>query len=426
MSVFMQPIYTATVGAGGVASVTFNNIPQGFTDLKLVISAKTNWASNNWDDLVVRFNDTTSGYSENSVFVVNSVTPISGQASNVTYAQVGWSANTNFANVFSNSTTTITNYTNGNAKNVMTDTAIEGATATTVMGFISYVWNNTAPITKMTFSSLNSATILQYTTITLYGVSGVYDTARPTAPAIGTVTDQAAFASVAFTPAANDQAESYAVTTNPATSTTYGARSPIVVGAVLGTSTTYQVASVNALGTGASAVSSALTTFNSYASIATIAVNASILSVTFTNIPQNYSHLQLRCYSRSATGTYSQLDMNFNGDSSNAYTYHTAYGDGANAGSGNSSPRSNIPQVADLVQITSIPGASIIDILDYTSVSKFKTTRWLYGSDVNGTGGIVGIGSSAYMSFTPINSITLTGRSQNIGQYSHFALYGIA
>ena len=42
MTIAMQPIYTQTVGAGGTTVISFNNIPQTFTDIQMVISARTN------------------------------------------------------------------------------------------------------------------------------------------------------------------------------------------------------------------------------------------------------------------------------------------------------------------------------------------------------------------------------------------------
>jgi aspartate/tyrosine/aromatic aminotransferase len=37
----ITPIYTQTVGSGGALSIAFNNIPQFYTDLKVVISGRT-------------------------------------------------------------------------------------------------------------------------------------------------------------------------------------------------------------------------------------------------------------------------------------------------------------------------------------------------------------------------------------------------
>jgi hypothetical protein len=47
MTIAMQPIYTQTVGAGGAASVIFNNIPQTFTDpFAVVFPDESDYLSN--------------------------------------------------------------------------------------------------------------------------------------------------------------------------------------------------------------------------------------------------------------------------------------------------------------------------------------------------------------------------------------------
>jgi hypothetical protein len=425
MSVFLQPIYSQTVGSTPVATITFNNIPQGFTDLVVMASVRGTAAFQQTGIYMSFNNDSSQSYSYQTI---EGSGTLAGGGTTTTNS-FGWFGNavcaTGTANTFATTIAYIVDYSGANYKQTLVDYAPEQNSAASYYGYASNLYKKTDPITSLTIHAANATAFSQYSTVTVYGVSNVFDTYIPTAPTIGTVTDQAGFASVAFTRAENDQADSFVVTSTPSGSTTYGALSPIVTPAVLGTSYTYKVNSVNSLGSSPSSESSAITTANSYASIATIAVNASINSIIFNNIPQNYKHLQLRCYSRSANTTYSQLDMNFNSDASNAYTYHTMYGDGANAGSGNSSPRSNIPQVADLLGTVGVFATSNIDILDYTDTTKFKTVRWLYGFDANGSG-LVGIGGSTYMSLSPVSSITLTGRSQNIGQYSHFALYGIA
>ena len=59
-----------------------------------------------------------------------------------------------------------------------------------------------------------------------------------------------------------------------------------------------------------------------------------VSTVTFSNIPQGYKHLQVRIFSRSTTSTYQQSGgyVRFNSDTGNNYTRHGLYGDGATAG----------------------------------------------------------------------------------------------
>jgi hypothetical protein len=292
-------------------------------------------------------------------------------------------------------------------------------------------WRNTAPVTSITLSDpYNPSNFTQYSSFTLYGVSATYDTRTPTAPVIGTVTDQAGFASVAFTPAANDQAESYVVTSTPSGSTTYGASSPIRTPAVLGTSYTYQVSSVNALGTSASTASSALTSESSYSSIATVTSDGTLGSVLFSNIPQNYTHLQVRVYARSARAAANDsVYFRANGDANTNYSWHTMYGDGSGVYSGNSINDNNMQPlyIPGASATTGIFGSAVVDILDYRNTDKFKVFRSLNGYDSNGSG-LACMQSSLWRSQSPIASLLFANyfTSANFAAGTIFALYGIA
>lgn len=430
MSVFMQPIYTQTVGVGGTASITFNNIPQGFTDLKLVISGRGS-NSDFYSNVMMSFNGSSALYFTDTLIYAN--------ASSVTGTRNSYGAGgsvldgyitaaTGTANTFGAISVYIPNYTSGNYKQIIADSTTENnSTSNYLMSLSSNLWRNTAPITSLTVTA-GGNNFVQYSTFTLYGISNVYDVTTPTAPTIGTVTDQSGFASVAFTPAANDKADAYVVTSSPSGSTTYGAMSPIVTPATLATSYTYQVASVNSLGSSASSASSALTTSNSFASIATFAfTDNSSASVSFTAIPQNYTHLQLRVFARgSAAATTQDILITFNGDTSSSYwQYHQMFSTGANSYSNYGTTAANmiahtIPAASALA---SAFGSAIIDIHDYTSPNKNKSIKSLQGYNLNGSGNSV-FRSNMYTGLAPISSITLA--VSNFAQYSHIALYGLA
>ena len=71
--------------------------------------------------------------------------------------------------------------------------------------------------------------------------------------------------------------------------------------------------------------------------------------------------------------------------------------------------------------------ASIIDILDYTNTTKYKTTRSYSSNEVNGSGGNVSILGGTWRSTAAINSITLIDAPGGapMGSNTQFALYGI-
>lgn len=429
MSVFMQPIFTQTL-TGSAANIVFNNIPQGFTDLQLLVSARSTASGVNSSYMGLTLNnDAGSVYSYIKMYGTGSGVGTYRIAQLTNVGGMVVPAATATANTFGNTLIYFTNYASGNNKSFYFDSVPETNSATFSydgLELTSGLYSRTSPITQI--SLFTDTAFAAGTTVTLYGISNVYDVAAPTAPTIGTVTDQAGFASVAFT--ANDSglgqtADSYVVTSTPSGSTTYGASSPIVTPATLNTSYTYQVAAVNALGSSSSAASSALTTYNSYTSIATgLAQN-----VTFSNIPQNYTHLQIRIYARNPAGTQNNTYVQFNGDAgASSYSSHYLVGDGATTsynGYGPASSYMQMPVVAGASSTAGTFGVAIIDILDYTNTTKFKTVRGVGGNDRNGAGS-VGIFSGYWPNLSPISAITCGTVDGNAATGSIVALYGIA
>ena len=167
----------------------------------------------------------------------------------------------------------------------------------------------------------------------------------------------------------------------------------------------------------------------SYESIATVNGTGSSATLTFSSIPSNYTHLQIRGILRSSSGSQNGVTMRFNSDSSANYARHVVSGGGGSSASasavasGTNAGMGYFPGSSDLA---SVYGAVILDILDYSSTNKTKTTRNLFGYDVNNTGGIVGLFSSLWFK-TPevIDTITITAGAGNWTTDSQLALYGI-
>lgn len=174
--------------------------------------------------------------------------------------------------------------------------------------------------------------------------------------------------------------------------------------------------------------SSVLKVTTSYESIATTTVGAGgSATVTFSSIPQTYTHLQVRIFAKSGRARLQNggLVMQVNGSYP---TYqHSLYGLGstAGAGAGAGSSSSTFIQVTGTTA-TNIFGVGVIDILDYATTTKNKTLRALSGDDTNGNGEIY-LTSALINSTSAITSISFasTDAVDNIQQYSSFALYGI-
>lgn len=167
-----------------------------------------------------------------------------------------------------------------------------------------------------------------------------------------------------------------------------------------------------------------------YESIATVSVGSGgVSSIQFTSIPSTYTHLQIRCFARTArTGQNGDfLKTTFNSDTASNYSWHLTVADGASTGlaTGVSVAYMEADRFSTASASSNIFGVSIIDILDYADTNKYKTMRWIGGYDNNGSGEIQ-FGSGNWRSTSAVTSITLSqSGAYNINQYSHFALYGI-
>jgi hypothetical protein len=163
-----------------------------------------------------------------------------------------------------------------------------------------------------------------------------------------------------------------------------------------------------------------------YDSIATTTLGSATSSITFSSIPQTYTHLQIRGIGRSSTAN-ANITLRVNSDTSSSYTEHYLYGNGATVAAGGAVAGTfaflgtNAPSSAT----ASVFGTSIMDILDYTNTNKYTTFRNLSGYDSNGSGQMW-LKSSVFIKTTAISSITLTVEGGgNFAQYSSYALFGI-
>ena len=172
------------------------------------------------------------------------------------------------------------------------------------------------------------------------------------------------------------------------------------------------------------------TTMGTYESIATATVTSSGDEITFTNVPQNYSHLQIRVSGRGnyATGGWSGIYFNGSAVSGN-YPSHSLTGNGsATAVYGYTNEWNQIiPSINNplpwINATANVLGTYIWDILDYTSTSKNKVVRLLAGWDGNGSGSVT-FGSGLWTSTAAITQIQISALSGFVAG-SQAALYGI-
>ena len=163
----------------------------------------------------------------------------------------------------------------------------------------------------------------------------------------------------------------------------------------------------------------------SFESIATATGTGSSFTITFNNIPQTYSHLQLRVVGKiTTTANPDFFSIRFNGVTTSTYANHRMTGDGSSVFAASNANNDKIADIGDAVGTTAnIVGVSIIDIHDYTSTTKNKTVRSINGNDRNGAGRI-SLSSGFLNSTSAVTSISLIA-GQNFDTNTVVALYGI-
>jgi len=148
-------------------------------------------------------------------------------------------------------------------------------------------------------------------------------------------------------------------------------------------------------------------------------------SITLSSIPQTFTHLQLRGIVRSA-GVSSQIYTRLNNDGASNYATHYMYGDGTGVSAGVGGAPTTVNFFGSMPASTDTAnayGSFIIDLLDYTNVNKYKTTRNTYGFDLNGSGQ-VWFSSSVWMNTAAVTSMTFLANT-SFTTATRVDLYGI-
>jgi hypothetical protein len=165
--------------------------------------------------------------------------------------------------------------------------------------------------------------------------------------------------------------------------------------------------------------------------IATTLGTGSSGTITFSNIPQGYKHLQIRMLVKGTStsgGVNTGCKIEFNGDTTSTNYYrHSLTGNGSSASAAASNSNNEIINAIGSSSSANVYGINIVDILDYANTSKYKTVRNLLGQDNNGSG-IVQLTSGLWSNTAPITSIALVADPTYITNWttaSRFSLYGI-
>lgn len=161
-------IETIEVGAGGVETAQFSNIPQDATDLLVLASTRV---SSTQTQLRLRFNSSATGYGYQYLRGSGSAV-LSNVSSGQSLSLVSFNGTSTItANTFTNVAITIPNYTSSNAKSFSVDAVSENNATEAYQTINAGSWSGTSAITSIEFFYIfGSNEIAQYSTISLYKI----------------------------------------------------------------------------------------------------------------------------------------------------------------------------------------------------------------------------------------------------------------
>lgn len=173
MAVFLQPIYTQTA-SGSVNTITFNNIPQTFTDFMILASVRSTYSST-VDYMLSWLNGDRS--------TIYSITKLEGTGSTVNSSRASGQNNFDIAtypgatatsNTYGSVSIYLPNYTGSNFKSLIIDAVSENNTTAAYQYLNANLYRSTSAITSMTLYAGNG-NFTNASTFSLYGIlrSGV-------------------------------------------------------------------------------------------------------------------------------------------------------------------------------------------------------------------------------------------------------------
>jgi hypothetical protein len=162
---------TIQLTQSGVSSVVLDNIPQtGYTDLKVVVSARTTRTGTDLsDELRLKFNNITSGYSTLMIEGNGSTTRTVADASGSYFGRGSAPADNATASTFGNTEYYIPNYAGSTNKTISIDTTSEHNGGEAMALVVSGLLTNTSAVTSLTFTAVG--TYDAGSTFSIYGIA---------------------------------------------------------------------------------------------------------------------------------------------------------------------------------------------------------------------------------------------------------------
>lgn len=173
----MTLVQTVTAGAGGVASITINNIPQTGKDLCLKLNLRGEYAGESLVPYTIRFNnDSNSNYWYKSIRTSNPSGLETFGSTSGTGIQTWGSGAGATSGAFGVAEIKILNYTTSRKKVVFSDSAFtslvtSGGYIYRLNEFYGFSYRDTTAISSITITSNYADDIAEYSTASLYIIS---------------------------------------------------------------------------------------------------------------------------------------------------------------------------------------------------------------------------------------------------------------
>ena len=159
-------IATVTVGSGGASNIEFTSIPQTYTDLCCLLSARFSDSGTQATVWLQSINGNTS--LSNQWMRGGDGTASTDASGGVYLGQVN--ASSSYANTFSNLEIMIGNYTTSGKKPINAMSAQEHEATTVYRSFTTGFWDNTAAVTSFILDPDGTNSFAQGTKAILYGI----------------------------------------------------------------------------------------------------------------------------------------------------------------------------------------------------------------------------------------------------------------
>jgi hypothetical protein len=161
--------------------------------------------------------------------------------------------------------------------------------------------------------------------------------------------------------------------------------------------------------------------------IASYTATGNVSTISFTGIPQNFTHLQLRMFMRGSGTSGPNTLVVYNSDGGANYRVHYI---GANSSApfsgdfGSGITAANAGWMAGSDQTAGGFGIAIMDIYEYSKTNKNKASKSITGAEAN-TNSLLGFFTSIWFNTAAINSLALTPSAGQFVQGTRIDLYGV-